>query len=384
MDRQTIWAVTRLDDTHPRIVTLGYATSANDLFRVRGIVQTGHEGCNSCYTDVRTTVGLARLIEGGIASIQDLEAAENGLQVLMWHDRVDVIVPGFKYRREDLVSYARCEEPRSELAFEVLKPCQPCDTIYAVEEVVIEDRQVVTSSLPDSGIVGREFPEAIRQYLELTPAQAAAISSIPLSMSVPAYFSDPRVEPFADLRGFFGQFYKSIRRPWDEATSVVPDVDFSVHLPPLVSIVLDRASNRDAIPAAIRELREELAPARAEMLRLSETLRYGASDQREIESRCRDVRTSFEAAMPASRKPHTRIPLTILQLWAKCRHPFDEIVKHLNPEYVPGNPRVLANRTVTGRTFSKLLATDAIRTLVSHFFTPGELKAIEISARSER
>jgi hypothetical protein len=380
----TEWIVSRRDDSHPLIVTLGHPARVMDLFRVVGVHRTGHEGLNSCFTDVRTAVGLARLIEGGVASMADIEGAESGLQALMWHDRISIIVPGFKYRQGDIVSYARAEEPRSDLAFELFKPCEPFDETYATEEVRIEDGHIVSSSYAQSSIVGLDFGKAIREYLSLTPVQAAAISSIPAKLGAPAYFSDPLVERFTGKRGFFGEFYKAVRREWDDATAVVPDVDFSVSLPPLVSIVLDRASDRDSIPQAVHEVRDELAPVREEMLRFSETLRFGAYDQRQVEARCRELKESFQAVVRASRKPHRPLVLTLLQLYSAVKSPIDLLLKHLNPEYRPEDPRLLARRTVTGRTFSTLLATDSMYSLLAHFFSPAEVRALEASRRLEQ
>lgn len=383
MSRNTEWIVTRRDDSHPTIVTLGHPTSVSDLFRVVDVHRTGHEGRNSCFTDARTAAGLARLVEGGIASMADIEAAENGLQALMWHDCISVIVPGFKYRRGQLVSYARAEEPRSELAFDLFRPCDPHDEIYATEEVAVEAGRIVASSYPHSTIVGLDFGRAMRDYLTLTPIQAAAISSIPSKLGAPAYFSDLRVERFSGKRGFFGEFYKAVRHDWDEATAVVPDVDFSVSLPPLVSVVLDRASDRDSIPQAIHEVRDELAAVREEMLLFSETLRYSAHDQRQVEARCRELKESFQAVVSASRKPQRPLVLTLLQLYSAAKSPIDLLLKHLNPEFRAEDPRVLAQRTVTGRMFSKLLATDSMYSLLAHFFTPAEVRALESSVRSE-
>lgn len=380
MDRKTVWVVTRRDDSHPAIVTRGYPTSVSDLFRVRRLHKSGHEGWNSCYSDAQTSIGLAKLVEGGVSSLEDLEAAENALQILMWHDRVDVMIPAFKYRADSLVSYARCEAPRSELAFKLFLPCQPYDVVHAVEEVEIQDRKVVSSTLESSEIVGLPLKDAIRRYPS-TPAQCLAMSAMPIHMGVPAYLSDPLLQRFEGKRGFVGDFYKTVRKDWDESASVVPDYDFSVRLPPFLSIVLDRATGRAAIPDAIRELRDELQPAREEMRHLSEALR-GPFDQRQVESRCRDVQASFGAVVRAARKPDVSFLLPLLKLYSALKSPLDLLLKHLNPEYVPEDPRVLARRTVTGKIFSKLLATDSMQSLVTHYFTPAEIRSLEISAHN--
>jgi hypothetical protein len=184
MNRGAIWYVTKRDESRPAIVTLGFPTHASDLFYVRGIHKTGHEGWNSCYTDTSTCVGLARLVEGGISSIEDLEAAENALQVLMWHDRVDVMIPAFKFRGDGLASYARCEEPRSDLAFSLFLPCQPYDVIFAVEEVEVQGSQITASNLGGSPIVGLSFGDAVRSYAA-APAQLAALCAMPTHIECP-------------------------------------------------------------------------------------------------------------------------------------------------------------------------------------------------------
>ena len=69
----------------------------------------------------------------------------------------------------------------------------------------------------------------------------------------------------------------------------------------------------------------------------------------------------------------------MLKLYKAAKSPLDEVIKLLNPAYVPEDPRIIANRTVTGRVFSRLLATDSMHSLVTHFFSPQEIRALELS-----
>jgi hypothetical protein len=387
LPRETIWLVTRTGHgiPGPYIPTLGNPAGASDLFRVAGIERTGHEGWNSCYTDVETCIGLARLVEGPVSGRQDIVATEAALQVLMWHDRADVVVPGFKVYHDKagaFVGYERTDSPRSTLAFDLFRPVQPFDQIYAVEEVLLDaSGQITRSSFPQSCLVGRSLVDAKHDYLARTPLQAAALGSIPMHMNVPAYFSNTMIAPYFGKRAFFGQFYDIVAKDWDEALAAVPVVDFSLKLPPLVSVVLDRANARDDIPRVITELREELAPVRHEMLGLAEMTR-GAYNQRQIEERCRDVRTSFEAVVAASRFKPPFIALPLLKLYKMFKSPLDSLIKVLNPEFVPPDPRWRANRTVTGRVFSNLLATDSMHSMLTHFFTASELQDMERSTRA--
>lgn len=386
MNRTIQWLVHTADPDGvpgPYIPTMGNATSASDLFRVAALHQTGHEGWNSCYADVASCVGLARLIEGELHGYADLVAAELALQVLLWHDRVDILIPGLKARVSEGGggrSYIRCEDPRSELAFDLFRPLVPFDQIFALEEVRVEDSTVKDSTLQNSEVVGLPLEEVRRSYLSLSPRQAAALSSIPLQMGVPAYFSDPRLKAFDDPRAFFGDLYSSIAAGWQETVEAVPDVEYSLQLPPLVAVVLDRAATRNGIPEAISDLREETAIARKELVGFSELVR-GARTQKDIENRCKEIKASFEAVVPASRKRQASIILPFLKLWKVAKTPLDTLIHALNPDYQPEDARLLANRTVTGRTFAKLFATDSMHSLLTHFFTRAELKNLEKSLR---
>jgi hypothetical protein len=363
----------------PYVPTFGNPTQAVDLHRVLAIRLTGHEGWNSCFTDARTCQGLAKLIEGEVESFEDLEVAELALQALMWHDRVDVLNPGFKIEAGEFTQFHRCPDPRSMLAFELFRPCEAWDQLFVVEEVQLKDGRVAHSNLERSALLGRQPHEGATDYLKNTPLQALALSSIPESFRVPAYLSDPLLPPFVGKRAFFGELYESISREWSGALKAVPDVELSVALPPLVAIVLDRAKSRDTIPEAIHSLREELVPVRSEMLRFSEVIR-SATGQRDIEARCRAIKASFDAIVAASSRPKAVI-LPLLKLYRAIRSPLDSLITHLNPAYQPEDPRVLASRTVTGQTFSRLLTTDSMYSLVTNFFTQAEIRNLERTHR---
>ena len=227
MKRNTTWLVAHRGINNggmpsPHIPTKGYATSAIDLFRVVGHQNTGHEGWNSCYTDINTCKGLSTVIEGEVTCWSDIEAAETALQILFWHDRVDVIVPGFLHHNNGFSGYTRCEESRSALCFDIFKSVQPQDAIYAVEEAESSDGSITASNLPDSAIIGKSINDISNSYLEHTSIQAKAISSIPMLMGVPAYFTNSHLTKRHDHKGHFGQFYDVTKKQWDSAGEALP------------------------------------------------------------------------------------------------------------------------------------------------------------------
>jgi hypothetical protein len=382
VNRTTVWIVEpeeRDSLVGPYVPTHGHPTSASDLYRVHGVHETGHRGVHSCLTDLATPRALGKLIEGPLESISEVQAAEAALQVLLLYDRADVIVPGFKYRMESLTCYGRQTETRSPLAFELFNEVDAFDQIFATERVDVRDGVIVASTDPYSGILGVGLERATAQYLSRSNIQAAAIAAMPMHLGVPAYFSDPLIEPFVRGRGMLGEFHAQVTKDWNAAIGAVPDFDFSVPLPPLLSIVLDRAANRNDIPARIRELRAELAPVRKELKGLSGLLE-GALDQRAIEARCIDVRQSFRAIVAASRRADASLLLPLLKLWKVAKSPLDAVISALNPQYQPSDPRIVANRTVTGRVFASLLRTDSLASMLRHHFSESEVRALAHSA----
>jgi len=367
-NRTTYWAVTH-SERDPQtglgalIPTKGNPTSASDMYRVLGYTQTGHEGWNSCFTDVNTCVSLARIIEGKVGSWDDINAAETALQLLMWHDRVDVLIPAFKQESGSLKPYVRCDPERSQLSFELFNPLQPHDQMYVIEKVLVEDGIIKSSNYRDSSIIEVSVQEASKTYLNTTELQASALSSIALDFGVPAYLTEPRLESNFDKAGYFSRLYKALRSDWYSSHYMPPEIESSVRLPPLIAIVLSRASNRDSIPQAIFQLREELNPVRREILRLNEVI-AGPYNQVELEQEWRRRTQSFEAIFAASRYQGSKVILPLLKLYKAFRKPVDELIKIFNPYFKSDDPSKLANRTVTGRIFSNLLVTDSMHCLL--------------------
>ncbi len=380
-NRNTFWVTVPGEDSGkvpgPYIPTKGFPGSASDMYRVVGIHTTGHEEWNSCYTDVYTCNSLAKIAEGEITTWHEIEAAENALQILFWHDRLDVIVPAFKAKNGALSHYVRCDEDRTELAFDLFRPCDPYDVMFATEQVEINDGEIKSSTFDKSKLVNKYLDYAKENYLSISPIQVSTISSIPSYLRVPAYFSNPIIETYIDKRGFSGKFYKSISKQWGSASQLVPDIDYSMRLPPLLSIVLTRAKRRNDIPQVILELREELIPVRIEFDRFSNLVK-SSFNEREIEDYCKRIQNSFDATFTASRESNSKVLLPLLKLYRGFKNPLESIIKVLNPSFELSDPHLLANRTNTGKTFSKLLKTDSMHSLLTYFFTKAELNSLDM------
>ncbi|MBU6427599.1 MAG: hypothetical protein KGR26_01180 [Cyanobacteria bacterium REEB65] len=365
----------------PLVETEGNPGSAVDLYRVSAL-QRIREDENYCYTDAATCAALARVIEGEIMSVADLEGAELALRILYFHDRVDVLLPGFRYKGTQVEGYWRSADPRTQLGYQLFSDCRGWDEIYAAEELQVSDGLVVGSSDPECKVLGRSILEVPFSYARQMPALSAAISSIPAHLGVAAYFSDGTFTTYAENRGYSGRFYSQFRDDWDKAVGAVPQIEMTLSLPPLLGITLDRASSRENIPGAIAELRQELAASRQELSGFESVLR-SARSQVEVERNVRYFSESLDSAFKASRKRHPSMIFTVLSLIKVLRSPFQMIMNTFNPEFRDTDPLSLVNRTVTAKTFSGLADTDSMHSLLTNFFTASEIRNLELSRQGQ-
>ncbi len=147
---------------------IGHHTMSVELNRVRGYTRTGHEGANSCYIDAETEAGIVRLTEGEVRSLADLEAAENALQAVFWHDRVDVLRPAFVFgvMPEDPPEWVDPwtfgiflpqQDERTELSDEIFALCDPIDLQFSVESVLLQGESISRSAQRRT-VLGRCIP----------------------------------------------------------------------------------------------------------------------------------------------------------------------------------------------------------------------------------
>ncbi len=380
LNRTPYFSLTRPDD-NAYIPTLGYPTTACDLFRSIGCPVTGHEGWNSCYADVDTCSGLAKLIEGEITSWEQIEAAELGLQILMWHDRLDVMVPAFKQHSEKISFYKRTNDDRSDLSFDLFKELIPYYILFVVEEVVERDGLIIDSSCHSSPLIGLPSNSEIN-YLNTSMYQGTVFTVIPNDFGVSAYFSNRKLKDICQRKSWFQNLYSTVRTGWEKNVRIDPYYEFEAVLPPLLSIVLHRAQSRDKIPEAIFYLRHELRKIRNEIVDLSnhiECLKADGAKQHEIAKICTHIQESFNNIVRAT-TCDSYLRQNLVKLFLLFPSPLSTIIDALVPEKVDITAKAIADRTVSGQMLSKYLRVDNIAKLLEKHFTVAEM--FNLSKRS--
>ena len=408
MDRTTYF-VTRHDETRATgspassdIPTLFAATKAFDQYRTVGICETNLNELNVAFTDVGAVSAICKIAEGGIADYREIEAAETALQALLLHEVVHVIIPAPKVEFDSgRITYVRLDAGlRTNFGFDLFGLAQSRDWLIAPEFARIEGDQFVSTSLADSPILGqRLLALSERRVPYWNNAIVDAVNAAIQDHGIPAYLTDPALSRGRRGYGFPKRFYHRMRISWDKAVGDMPPIVCTFTLPPLLAVVLDRLNNRADLRIVVAELREELKEVRAELLRLNNTLTLSTS-QSEVEGMVRHIEESFSAIVPKSRLSDaqrmrrslgivhylTRPILKFMAAFAKgtgvsmsdlTGFVYNDLEKVFES-------RAIVDRTITATTFSGLLRTEAIQSLVKHHLSTTEINAVERSLMKAR
>lgn len=403
---RTTYIVTRPDETRgygsgpsSYIPTFGAATTAIDQYRTVGIHETNLGSLSVALTDIPSVAAIAKIAEGGIVDHREIEAAEVALQALLLHDHVHVVTPAPKVEIDTgLITYARIDTGmRTDFGFELFQLANSHDWIIAPEYVHAQDGRIINSSLPNSPLVGKTLDDVRDQDNRITYWNAEIADAINATIQdhgVPLYLSDDGLTRARRGDGFSKRFYHRMRISWNGAVGDMPPLVCTFALPPLLAIVLDRLNNRADLKSVVKDLREETEGARAELLHLNDLVTSSQS-QSEIEYQIRRIDQSFDAIVAESRLSDAqrvrrnisvvhRLVRPIVKFMAafavNAGVPYEDILQYAgNVEELVLESKAVVDRTVTAKTFSNLIQTEAIQSLVQHHFTPAEIAAIERS-----
>ncbi len=381
------------------IPTFGAATTAVDQYRTVAVASTNLPEVGGAFTDVRAVVAIARVAEGGINDVADLEAAETALQALLLHDVVHILIPSPKFDMGNgFVSYIRPDENhRTQHGLDIFSLAKSRDWLVAPEFLRVSNGLVSTSTLPKSPMIGLQI-DRIRADNKYSHSDVTdAINVTVESHGVPAYFTDPALIRSRRGDGFSKRFYHRIRQSWDESVGDIPPIVCTFSLPPLLAVVLNRLNNRADLLKVIADLRGELAPVRAELREFNNIVTESTSSA-EIEARVRHISESFDAIIPESRvvgaQRRLRRLMTIQQLikpLVKFAMGFltgngatidDGIAAAGGVRHHVIESKALVDRTITAQTFAGLMNTGSVQSLVKHHFSEAEITSIERSIRN--
>jgi hypothetical protein len=374
------------------IPTIGAPASAIDQYRTFGIHETNLNTLSVALTDVGAVTAVSKIAEGGFTSYREIEAAETALQALLLYDVVHVITYGPKVEYDTgLISYLRTDSGlRTKFGFDLFRLAHSRDWIIAPEYASSQDSRLITSCLAINpnieDIKDRKVP-----YWSTKVGDA--VNATLQDHGIPAYLTDSALIKTRRGEGFAKRFYHRMRISWDAATGDIPPIVCPLRLPPLLAIVFDRLTNREDLETLIKGLREELAPVRTELHSLNEIV-TSSTTQADIDKQIALIDQSFDSIIDESRLTKAerrqrnimrihRLARPILKFMAAVAGARgvseQDILKATRNINHVLESRSIIDRTITGKTFSDLLKTEALQSLLKHHLTSSELKSIEKS-----
>lgn len=386
------------------IPTFGAATSTIDQYRMVGIQKSNLDQLSVALTDIDSVAALAKIAEGAISNYQELEAAETALQALLLHDSVHVITAAPKIQYENgMISYLRQDDgKRSQLGFDLFSLANSRDWIIAPEFIHERQGKIVQSSLDKSILVGKNIDEIRGKgnvFDYLSDGIADSLNATIQEHGVPLFLSNENVIKTRRGDGFSKRFYHRMRISWKKSVGDMPPVVCTFSLPPLLAIVLDRLNNRADLFSVIAELREQTTKVRVELHQLNELI-TSSQTQAEIEAQLLVIDQSFDAIIPESRLSKAQRFRRRFSTIQKVASPIVKFMAALagnsglsyedilgianNMESLVSENNAIIDRTVTARTFTGLVNTDSIQSLVKHHFTRSEIISIEKSLQRKK
>jgi len=385
---------TRKDGIRPSsyIPTIGHITSVFDVYRTAGIHSITNRPDSWSVTDIESVSALGRVIDGPIASKDDIAKAESAIRAALLYDFAEVFVPSLKIDYGNgFISYERLDKDiRNQASFEGFS-CVPCrDQLLAAEFLTVKDGQILTSSNEDTKLIGKSIEDSnfcLNYVREIT----ADISvSLALDYKATSHFSD-RLFTNADrsASGFIDSMYDRIELSWDKKLASIPKLSFNATLPPLISIVLFRANQRSDIPNVLRELREEMEVVRNQLNDINQVLESGSSEA-DIASFVQKYSESFDAIVPeafltnAQRNKRKIIEIfnfirPIRSIYSLVADPLNidreklfEVVSQIE-KVVSTDSRIIA-RSVAAEKMSDLLRVESLHNCIKTHFNESELK----------
>lgn len=377
------------------IPTFGHIATALDVYRTVAIADVENRPEAWCFTDTASAGALGRLIDGPILGRSDIEQAESALRSILLHDFVDVIVPCAKaIGDKGFVGYLRFDKhQRKEAAFIGMNvvPCR--DLLFTVELVGTKDGKIVSSTNVGSGLVGCSVDDQVDNYRKLVSSCSDVANAFPMQVGAASYFSLVQLnnKTMGGPASFIDSLYKRIYRPWTEVAQAEPSLFLDVKLPPFVSIVLSRATNREHIPDVLSALRDELSDVRKDLVRLNNML-DGSTTQAEIHALVRRVNESFDAIVPEALMTDTerrwRRLVSVFSLFKAARQIYSVAVDPLSADpdrfadcfqstraAVLKSQRIVS-RSVSAEKFADLLRVDSVRDMITSHFRADELQRL--------
>lgn len=383
------------NDGFPAIPTFGHPAGGFDAYKTVAVGDINHKSDSWCFTDIEAASALGRIIDGPIRSWQDIERAESALRAILLHDFIEILVPCVKGEIDTgIISYLRFDDHlRNQAAFSALQVANCRDYLFATEYVHVSKGEITASSNANSELIGNNIQSNDINFSTVTNSSRKGALALPMTLGAATYYTSDAfaIRGQKGTAGFIDDLYERIYKPWVQVAQNGPVLFTDIKLPPFIAIVLSRANTRENIPDVLRELREQLADVRSDLIRMNKMLERPAK-QAEIYAQVQRINESFDAIVaeslltPAERR-FRRITQVfnfinpVRQLYSAAVDPLTISPGQLEQFFKSTHSAVLQNsrivsRSVTAATFAELLKVDSVHDIVHSHFSHDEIELL--------
>jgi hypothetical protein len=387
--------VTRPEETQgmgsSTIPTIGHTASSFDVYRTVGISGIENAPDSWAFTDLESVAALGRIVDGPIVSGKDIDRAESAVRAAILYEFAEVAVPCVKADYGNgLISYLRFDNDfRNKASFEAFG-CSPCrDHLLAIEYVNLKNGEIVQSNYKESQLIGKATSDIQHNLNYVTARSSEVAATIPMQFGAATHYTGAAYSAVTERSpsGFIDELYSRVYRPWMDVAQAGPQLQVELKLPPLLAIVLSRANSRSDVPTVLKELREEMAPIRKDLVYLN-CMIDSCVDQSEIYARAKRISESFDAVVAESLltpvelrwrrfisifnlvKPVKQIYTIAADPLSADHEKFIEIFQSATAA-VQKDSRIVS-RCVAASKFSELLRVGSVRDMITSHFTNEE------------
>jgi len=373
---KNIQALVYYHDSEKHIPTRGLPCSVLDIYRTGQLIKDSSNPINSGilfhenYNDVS-------IFENEIKSLDEILKFETVLRFLLFKEHISVLEPSVRFTIKNkefgsFDSYYRIPTYAKDSADQIFQKSNAYNNLLPIEKITIADETVIESTNPDSIYINLKA-SAIQNKLLEDNLSKDFLHTIPQSLSIP--FIHNHENNSRTYNAIFNQFLASLDDNYVKATEFTVKLGYQIQLPFFTNSVLSIAKNRDHIPDAIIELRNQLTPLRTKLYAYENEF-TGISTTRELTLLQNDIREAILAYTQKIYEPGNVFSDSIRLIISLATNPNEYLGKIVNPKYSIANDFPVLFGNSNYKMMKGLINKDNLSTNISNFLTPEEIKKI--------
>jgi hypothetical protein len=358
------------------IPTRGLATSVIDAYRSHQIVMHDPDETNAGVVFHKSYNDIA-VFENELNSMDDLIKFETALRFIILREDINVLEPSLRtsidFNGNSFDSYSRIPAYALESADRIYQMANAMNTLLPTEKVFIKDGKVIKSTNPKSRYQGLKQEELASEILK-DEASRDFLHTLPHSFSVPfIYGYETSSNAFEKI---YSDFLSSLDLNYSENTKYSYEYGYNIKLPFFTNAVLGMAANRDDIPEAVLQLRDNISPLRHKLFKYELDFK-SIKSPKELAMIQSDIENAIKAATKTIYDPTSLFGDSVNLLINLVKNAHQVAGKIFNKNYSLSNDYPVLFGSSNYKLMKKLVSMDNVNTNISNFLTDQEISNLK-------